>query len=556
MRNPSLKCQILRPPKTNSKAKCSRDSLTLEKPPSPNRKRKRSQEAEDSLSSLNDTSHQKRARTQVGSCLAPDTLPRKTEIDIGDHRSPINYWIQRGRWPKEYFQSNIRLRQDHEQACWIKELAHEASFKEQLTQKSVMPHYFLARKKSSASLDRQSSGAPSDQSGEFKSAPYRHAGYETLLATKGSFMIKSKIGITNASTSTYKKMLSEEQAVPKDSLFNDELFEALCQKVQTRNEAMIVQDVTRLIVPSAQNLAICGATHLQFLIESVNEAWTNCIPVTQTRPQPDYSVGFSRYAFTEDRLKKIQPFVGGLCDTSFIMATWQMYFPFLTCEVKCCAAALEIADRQNAHSMTVAVRGVVELYKYVKREKELHREILAFSVSHDNEAVRIYGHYPLIDEAKITFHRHSIHKFYFTTLNGKEKWTAYKFIKNVYDKWMPDHLKRICSAIDDIPSNINLELSQSASLMEQSGLQNSQQSNAEPMSGLEEDALADSQELINSQDTVTFKKPRLTANAMLKEQIDELKRENDRQRQEMKQEVEGLKEQNKELMSILKQKLT
>jgi predicted nucleic acid-binding protein len=44
------------------------------------------------------------------------------------------------------------------------------------------------------------------------------------------------------------------------------------------------------------------------------------------------------------------------------MATWQMYFPFLTCEVKCGAAALDVAVRQNAHSMTLAVRGVVGLF--------------------------------------------------------------------------------------------------------------------------------------------------------------------------------------------------
>ncbi len=57
-----------------------------------------------------------------------------------------------------------------------------------------------------------------------------------------------------------------------------------------------------------------------------------------------------------------------------------MYFLFFTCEVICGAVALDIADRQNAHSMTLAVRGVVELYRTVKREKELNREIHAFSV--------------------------------------------------------------------------------------------------------------------------------------------------------------------------------
>ena len=121
-----------------------------------------------------------------------------------------------------------------------------------------------------------------------------------------------------------------------------------------------------------------------------------------------------------------------------------MYFLFLTCEVKCGVAALDIIDWQNAYSMTLAVRGVVELFRLVKREKELHQEILAFSISHDHSSVRIYSHYPLIDGNK-TSYRHPIHKFDFTVLEGKEKWTAYKFTKNVYDVWMPAHFKRICS---------------------------------------------------------------------------------------------------------------
>jgi hypothetical protein len=54
------------------------------------------------------------------------------------------------------------------------------------------------------------------------------------------------------------------------------------------------------------------------------------------------------------------------------MAIYYIYFPFLTCEVKCGATALNIADRQNAHSMTMAVRGIVELFRLIKRKKKLH----------------------------------------------------------------------------------------------------------------------------------------------------------------------------------------
>jgi len=55
--------------------------------------------------------------------------------------------------------------------------------------------------------------------------------------------------------------------------------------------------------------------------------------------------------------------------------------------------------------------------------------------------VRIYGYYPMINRNKITFYRYSIHKFNFIKLDSKEKWTAYKFTKNIYNKWILTYLK-------------------------------------------------------------------------------------------------------------------
>jgi hypothetical protein len=75
----------------------------------------------------------------------------------------------------------------------------------------------------------------------------------------------------------------------------------------------------------------------------------------------------------------------------------------------------------------------IELFRLVKHEKELHREIFAFSVLHDHRTVRIYGYYLVINGKKTTFYRHPIREFGFTELDGKEKWAAYKFTKSVYD---------------------------------------------------------------------------------------------------------------------------
>ncbi|OAA47106.1 hypothetical protein NOR_02742 [Metarhizium rileyi] len=127
--------------------------------------------------------------------------------------------------------------------------------------------------------------------------------------------------------------------------------------------------------------------------------------------QPDYSLGFRREAFSDLQLAKLSPFIGDFIsgDQSLFMATYYMYFPFLTCEVKCEAAALDVADRQNAHSMTLAVRAITQLFRAVHRQGEVHRHIQAFSISHDHRSVRIYGHYPVLEGKETKYYRHLIH---------------------------------------------------------------------------------------------------------------------------------------------------
>ncbi|KAM7183515.1 hypothetical protein V8F33_013529 [Rhypophila sp. PSN 637] len=400
--------------------------------PAPDRKRKRSNQGLEP----NADPDQKRQRTSP---------PQPTEISdpaiSTGQTDPIAIWVKEGRWPDE--------------ESWPEETFDTVPTMERI----------LARKKSFSNPSRKRSNSatsttPSDQKPrEEKSAPYRNAQYPLLLQTKGSYMGKSPLGITDNSKRLCETLLRGEQPHPKESLFDNHVFESVCDNLENKNEARVIQDVSRLIVPSAEQCAL-HTKHLKHLVESVNEGWNNSIPFTSTRPQPDYSVGFRREAFTDDQLIKLSPFIGDFItgDQSLFMATYYMYFPFLTCEVECGAAALDIADRQNAHSMTLAVRAIVELFRAVKRAGEVHRQLLAFSISHDHQSVRIYGHYPVVDGKDTKYYRHPVRKFDFTELDGKEKWTAYRFTKNVYDIWMPAHFKKVCSAIDQLPSNLDFDV--------------------------------------------------------------------------------------------------
>jgi hypothetical protein len=186
-------------------------------------------------------------------CISPPRSNEKNKVN------PLEYWTNELRWPKEYFEPKLR-----------------------------------------------GSAAPTSTTPrEAKSAPYQSSRYKILLETKGSFMRKSELDITNISKTICRVLLEAEQVFPRDSLFHNDRFDETCEIVRDRNEAKVIQDITRLIVPSAQSLAIYSAKHLKPLTESINEGWDSSIALTKPRPQPDYTVGFERNTFTEGQLKRI-----------------------------------------------------------------------------------------------------------------------------------------------------------------------------------------------------------------------------------------------------------
>ena len=331
-------------------------------------------------------------------------------------------------------------------------------------------------------------------------------------------MYKSTSGITDISRKLCRTLLKNEQTIPQDTLFRDDLFDETCRKIQNRNETMVIRDIDLLIVFSAQTLTIYDVIHLNHLYETTNEGWNSVFffSLHKTRPQLDFSVGFGRSAFTQKQWNKLKPFVGelGFKIIIYFMITTRMYFLFLTCEVKCGAAAFDIADRQNAHSMSVALKAFVILFKSVKREKQFDRKIFTFFISHNHRSVKMYDHYPVIEGDKTIFYRHSIREFSFTEQDEKKKWTAYRFIKNVYDHHSLKLHAMICSAINDLSLDINFDFSQSV-FFSQSTSQSSQQSNAEFIVDEDDTQLssADSQKITSSTSFIqtnesAFKKPK------------------------------------------------
>lgn len=130
-------------------------------------------------------------------------------------------------------------------------------------------------------------------------------------------------------------------------------------------------------------------------------------------------MGLGDSAFTWPQRSRLRQCIEHFVPVDFVsvfLATWRMYFPFFACKAKC---IIYVADKQNAHNMTMAVRGIVQLFKLLNREDELHRRILGSSISHTARWVRIHGHCALIKDCAAKFYRHRIHELSFTARTAK-----------------------------------------------------------------------------------------------------------------------------------------
>ena len=158
-------------------------------------------------------------------------------------------------------------------------------------------------------------------------------------------------------------------------------------------------------------------------------------------------------AFTDDEVMKLKSYSAPEKATLFME---HLYFPFIMCEMKCGESGLNIADRQNAHSASMAVNAIFQLHwvasqayelhqenQALPRPEELHGKILAFSISHDHKMVKIYGHSTVIKGDRTTFYRHLVHSFDLIAMGGREKATAYDFILETYDTFVPPRFEGI-----------------------------------------------------------------------------------------------------------------
>ncbi|KAL9125007.1 MAG: hypothetical protein Q9217_005730, partial [Psora testacea] len=486
-----------------------------------NRKRKRSPDAEDLTLQIQDKPIEKQARISPPDCA----VGSKEASNINENDLPIEYWRKTGRWPRKLFQPDPNMSQ-------------------QLTKK------------------RSSSAMSYSQGVKEGIYPTAHSStYEKEILEPAGIILDQQIGeaaIGHDARELCQTLLKATYEIPKNSLFEGNLFWEVINGVRNEGEGRVVRDLQPNVVPSAEILSFRGLSKVNYLKETVKIPWNNAVSFAGPIPCPDFTVGLLPSAFTEPEIDKLHN-RHNTSDTPSRF-TGNLYFPLFTCEAKCGANGLNESDRQNARSAATAINAILQLYQQGERTRRepgaasrmnsLHREILFFSISHDHTFVKIFGHYPLIKEDKTYFYRHLIESFDLTARHGENRWTAYNFVRKLYDHFAPIHLKRIQDAIPYLPERKSESFMSIDTAEEESEFTDSQETASAPA----------------SQDNEAFIKPALPPKkkrqtkdseiAGLKAQNDLLLKQLAREKEESKQRHEELMEQNRKLMEMFAQRFS
>ncbi|KAK5081422.1 hypothetical protein LTS08_006602 [Lithohypha guttulata] len=262
---------------------------------------------------------------------------------------------------------------------------------------------------------------------------------------------------------------------------------------------------------------------LEHVVEDIDTEWTRCKTLGGPRLKPDPALGIAASAFNEEELAKLRNYTAFERATLF---TNNLYFPFLLSEAKSADVGISVADRQNMHSSSMAVNAIVQLCRAADEAQvvDLSGRILVFSVSHDNERVKLQEE-------------------------------DHDFVREVYHTFYPAQLKRVRDALAAMEDPRNVSMTSSV--------------------GMEEDG---SQELDpsarSSRETAGFKRPDTPASkkqkgemALLREQLEQqrkdteereanLLRELEKQRQNVGKQRQESEQQQKELMKLLTEQST
>ena len=203
------------------------------------------------------------------------------------------------------------------------------------------------------------------------------------------------------------------------------------------------------------------------------------------------------------------------------------------------------------------MRAIIELYEaaygktHPKRISELYGQVLVFTISHNQNIACLYGHYAVAAEEtpgkELEFYRYEIAHFSFSLDDGRDRYRTYNFVQNVYEKFAPEHRKRIKDATASLEaSGERTGLSFVASSMELD--ENGSQANSQDSPAHDDGLFKVPSELANTARMRAQMDQQRQANSKLREEMEKLDKQYQEQQRQQQEKLELKLEQEREYM--------
>ncbi|MCJ1462015.1 hypothetical protein MMC07_000615 [Pseudocyphellaria aurata] len=372
-------------------------------------------------------------QTKIPVIESPEKPAKELEVREAEQQEiqePISYWAVHHTWPKNFAEH-------------------------------IPMAYPVSTKKRQRTLDPAQSSNDEKllsyaQSRKLEEVPQQStSAYERHILTKGLDMDAFRGGelVSEESENLCIDLQQITRHTIEPSIFPIRDIRKILNFCRNRNEAIVNRDVTPILIPSITSLYFGGDDSLEHVIDEVNEMWCSQCFLEGPQIKPDLAIGLFSSAFTEEEIFKMNMYA---TVDNWTRTTTHMYFSFLMCEVKSGEQGLDIADRQNMHSCSVAVRAILRIQQAANKcrpEKvtdSLDRKILVFSISHTQQNARLFGHYGIAREQTWTYYRHCIQTFDLI-YNKNSLLAIHNFVRNILQDYLPVHVRRLKAALEALP---------------------------------------------------------------------------------------------------------
>lgn len=281
----------------------------------------------------------------------------------------------------------------------------------------------------------KSDASRTEGSNETRSPYYKVSDYPRKLERIGCYMRQSRAGPDPDDVAFYQRLLQHKAQIPSDTMLERPV--GLYDTLRGRSKTHVLVKLHFLLMQSVSVFYFRDKSNIQRVIDGLDDPWEYVEAILGPEPRPDHSHGLHYWAFDDEERRKLDTRSPG---TFSYAVRPNEYFPYLTCEIKTDGEDLEIADRQNMHSMSIVLRSLVQLAEAAGNVERINRRVLGYSISHNIDDVRIYGYYPEVTEdGKWRCFRCPVAQFpIFRT--EETRWKCYHFVVALDSEFLPRHI--------------------------------------------------------------------------------------------------------------------